>query len=486
MVVAVLLGACTTSADPPAETTLPATTVTTAPATTTTTLRDCPAGILPYSDLGSDPVMASIAISRATFICANTVLLAAVGDERALAAAVAAGGGPLLLVDGVISLEALSEIDRLGPTTVLTSGLAPSALGPLEETSELDPGTPIEDAPLTGVDRLWVAPAGSPGPAAAATIAAALTPNSGVVIAGDADLRAIEERSLVRSAAQVLAVGFHGEDWKWQLEAVRAGHEIPGGGLLMFPGRRIVAFYGNPTTRFLGVLGEQGPAETAERIAEVAAPYAADGLAVLPTFEIIASVASARAGADNDYSQEMDIATLQPWVDFAAENGLYVLLDLQPGRTDFLTQAMRYEELLRLPHVGLALDPEWRLKPNQVHLTQIGSVGADEVNAVSEWLATLTRENALPQKLLLLHQFKFTMLPDREDIVGRPELAMVLQMDGQGPLATKYETWRALTTGAEDAPWLWGWKSFYDEDSPMATPEQVLALEPQIVLISFQ
>ena len=78
------------------------------------------------------------------------------------------------------------------------------------------------------------------------------------------------------------------------------------------------------------------------------------------------------------------------------------------------------------------------------------------------------------------------MLPDREDILGRPEVAMVLQMDGQGPLATKYETWRALTTGAEDAPWLWGWKSFYDEDSPMATPEQVLALKPQIVLISFQ
>ena len=40
---------------------------------------------------------------------------------------------------------------------------------------------------------------------------------------------------------------------------------------------------------------------------------------------------------------------------------MYVVLDLQPGRTDFLTQAKRYEPLLALPHVGLALDPEWRL-----------------------------------------------------------------------------------------------------------------------------
>ena len=70
--------------------------------------------------------------------------------------------------------------------------------------------------------------------------------------------------------------------------------------------------------------------------------------------------------------------------------GMYVMLDLQPGRTDFLTQAQRYEELLAEPHVGLALDPEWRLGPNQRHMAQIGSVGVDEVNAVAAWLAGLT------------------------------------------------------------------------------------------------
>jgi hypothetical protein len=68
-----------------------------------------------------------------------------------------------------------------------------------------------------------------------------------------------------------------------------------------------------------------------------------------------------------------------------------VILDLQPGRTDFLTQAMIYEEFLRLPHVGLALDPEWRLEPNQVHLRQIGSVDAAEINQVGNWLASLVR-----------------------------------------------------------------------------------------------
>jgi hypothetical protein len=141
---------------------------------------------------------------------------------------------------------------------------------------------------------------------------------------------------------------------------VREAAELPGGGFT-FDGKRLVAFYGNPTTSALGVLGEQDPAAL-ERIGPLVEEYSADGLQGIPTFEIIATIASARAGADNDYSDEMSLEDLRPWIDFAGERGLR-RLDLQPGRTDFLTQAKRYEEFLRLPHVGLALDPEWRLGP---------------------------------------------------------------------------------------------------------------------------
>jgi hypothetical protein len=89
---------------------------------------------------------------------------------------------------------------------------------------------------------------------------------------------------------------------------------------------------------------------------------------------------------------------LRPWVDAARAAGIYVMLDLQPGRTDFLTQAQRYAELLAQPNVGLALDPEWRLKPDQVHLAQIGSVTADEINRTGAWLAAFTREHTLPRR----------------------------------------------------------------------------------------
>ena len=151
------------------------------------------------------------------------------------------------------------------------------------------------------------------------------------------------------------------------------------------------------------------------------------------------------------------------------------------------TQAERYRSLLELPHVGLALDPEWRLGPDEVHLQQVGSVGIDEVNGVVTWLADLTRENALPQKLLVLHQFRLAMVEGRERLdTSRDELAVMVHADGQGAQPDKQATWQALRQNAP-APLWWGWKNFYDEDLPMLTPEQTIAqVSPQPQLISYQ
>ena len=234
------------------------------------------------------------------------------------------------------------------------------------------------------------------------------------------------------------------------------------------------------------MLGEQGPKAAVDRLRSIAEGYGADGLAVLPTFEIIATVASASAGADGDYSSTTDREVIRPWIETAAANGVYVVLDLQPGRSDFLSQAKKYEEFLRLPHVGLALDPEWRLKPDQVHLAQIGTVDAAEINRVVDWLAGIVREEALPQKLLIVHQFRFSMITNREQIKTPAELAVLIHMDGQGSLSAKYNTWNSLTGLADADRFYWGWKNFYDEDSPVATPEQVLAQSPKIVFVSFQ
>ena len=151
------------------------------------------------------------------------------------------------------------------------------------------------------------------------------------------------------------------------------------------------------------------------------------------------------------------------------------MLDLQPGRDDFLTQAKAYEELLRRPWVGLALDPEWRLQPGEKPLRQIGHVEIDEVNAVGAWLAELVRRHDLPPKVLTLHQFSRAMVRDRERLdTSLDEVQWLVHADGQGRQDAKQGTWSALQRDLPEGVWL-GWKNFEDEDTPMLTPEQTMA-----------
>ena len=255
----------------------------------------------------------------------------------------------------------------------------------------------------------------------------------------------------------------------------------------LVPEHRLVALYGTPSMSVLGALGEQPLEQTITRVKDVAAQYQVISREpILPTLEIITTVASASPTENGDYSQEIPIDTLWPWITAAREAGVYVVLDLQPGRTDFLTQAKQYEPLLRQPHVGLALDPEWRLTPTQVHLTQIGSVSINEVNAVADWLASLAHEAHSPQKAFLLHQFRLSMIPDRQLLhAAHPELSYIVQMDGQGAQPVKQDTWRAIGASLPGQTYL-GWKNFFDEDKPMLTPQETMNIVPVPWYISYQ
>jgi hypothetical protein len=163
-----------------------------------------------------------------------------------------------------------------------------------------------------------------------------------------------------------------------------------------------------------------------------------------------------------------------------------VLLDLQPGRADLTAQARRYESLLRLPHVGLAVDPEWKLGPRQRPLGQIGGIDATELNRTSAWLAGLTARYALPQKLFVIHQFRLTMIRHEANLnIAHDELSVLIHMDGQGSTAQKNATWRSVVA-ARPGNLPLGWKNFYDEDHPMLTPSQTMAKRPTPSMISYQ
>lgn len=491
----VVITGCTLAAEPSIEA-LPdvSTTTTTTMATTTTTEppRVCSPGRPSEARivLDRDPTIASLELSRAVFPdCADHVVVST-DDPAALATAAGHAievGGPLLVVSGTGLDEVTAEIARLRPLEVVSVGATGIGRPPETRLTELDPD-PAAEIPSASGASLWIVDGRSPV-TVAITAAAGDAVGAQTVTAPTPDLRALdpEIRALVRERQDVTMVGRFGAAADWQLEVVRRGLELPGGGQLLFPGRRLIALYGSPYSSALGVLGEQSVEESIVRAQDLADDYdVGDGVLNIPAFEIIATVASAGAGEDGDYSAELSVEDLRPWVEAAGEAGVYVLIDLQPGRTDFLTQAKRYEELLRLPHVGLALDPEWRLGPDQVHLRQIGTVTAAEINTVSQWLAGIVRAEALPQKLFLLHQFKLSMITERDTIETPAELATVIQMDGQGPIGSKFGTYAAITDGALDSGWWWGWKNFYDEDDPTPTPEQTLSADPEPVFISYQ
>ena len=439
--------------------------------------------------LGAAP--ASIEISEVLYGCAVEVGLAYAGDPAAVVTLQSRGiQGPLLLIGRWLDDPLLAELERLGAERIVTAGIPERVLRyglrDFHTTSvAVDPEARLSlDGPSP--ERVWLVD----NFMSAVPMAAIAHPLGVRVVTVPNAVRgaSAEAQEMIAAASEVVLLSDFGEGAAWYIDVIR-GEVPPYGGRLLFdsePRHRMVALYGHPQTSALGVLGEQGPNEAVERLGTIARGYDADGIAVLPAFEIIATVAAGSAGADGDYSNETALDVIRPWIEVAAAKGVYVVLDLQPGLSDFLSQAKIYEEFLRLPHVGLALDPEWRLKPGQRHLRQIGTVDAAEVNQVVQWLAGIVREEALPQKLLVLHQFRFSMITNRHLVQTPPELAVLIHMDGQGPLATKYSSWNALTRQGDAGQFYWGWKNFYDEDSPTATADQVLALTPTPLFVSYQ
>jgi hypothetical protein len=260
--------------------------------------------------------------------------------------------------------------------------------------------------------------------------------------------------------------------------------ECPGQTLV--PDHLLVAMYGTDRSARLGVLGEQGPEESAARLQELAEPWRAGDRPVVPAFELIATMATSDPGRDRKHRLVSEPAFVQRYLDVARQHGFHLILDIQPGWGDFLSEAKEYESFLRQPDVGLALDPEWKTVPPQPPRGgHIGRVDASEVNAVADWLATLVEEEDLPDKLLVVHQFTEAMV-QRPELLREPDgVELVVHMDGFGGRGVKQDTYRNVSVAA---PFDNGLKLFFDEDIDMYRPDEVLggAFDPMPVLVTYQ
>ncbi len=270
-----------------------------------------------------------------------------------------------------------------------------------------------------------------------------------------------------------------------------AGERFPrlaafGAGEPILDRAQIVSYYGNPYTPALGVLGSGDlDVVTAQLEAQATRYDRLNGdLGVVPALHLVYAVAQWQPTDNGRYLQYVDEATVERYVTFTEARGLLLFLDLQIGRGSVESELQRVLPYLRHPHVHLALDPEFATGPGQVPGIELGSLRAAEINRALADLDSLVRRERLPSKLLIVHQFTDSMVPDGWAIERRPNVELIIDMDGFGPAAIKAATYLryALRPYASHA----ALKLFFQHDPDLMSEQEVLALKPPPSVIIYQ
>jgi hypothetical protein len=258
----------------------------------------------------------------------------------------------------------------------------------------------------------------------------------------------------------------------------------------IFPERRIVAFYGNPLSKRMGILGELPPEQMLAKLdREVAAWNAADPeTPVQPALHLITVVAQASPGRDGKYRARMDSSLIEKVYGWAQQKNAILFLDLQVGKSRLEDELPRLTNFLKRPDVHLAIDPEFSMKRGGAPGTRIGTFDAADINYAVRFLADLVTDQQLPPKVLVVHRFTRDMLTGHKRINLDSRVQIVIDMDGWGPPSLKRDSYRAYVYRYPVQ--FTGFKLFYKNDTkkghPLMTPAQVLALKPKPVYIQYQ
>jgi hypothetical protein len=256
--------------------------------------------------------------------------------------------------------------------------------------------------------------------------------------------------------------------------------ELPGGGREIFPSRRLIGFCGTPGAPALGLL--QGNLHAKAKAMQTFADKFPPDRKPLLVFELIVVVAQSYPGGDGKYRRRIDDSVIDDYLKAAREAGALLLLNIQPGQSDFMTEVKRFETYLHEPDVGLALDPEWAVKAKQKPGVFYGQATGAEITEVAEYLASIVKEADLPEKALVFHQLNRFVVKDEAAVVAPSGVVLIKSVDGLGPkhakIVTYYDLMKTTAKGVHV-----GFKLFLDEDKRIGgrvmTPAEVMKLTPQ-------
>jgi hypothetical protein len=256
----------------------------------------------------------------------------------------------------------------------------------------------------------------------------------------------------------------------------------------ILPAKRIIAYYGNPLSKRMGVLGEYAPDEMLAMLdAEVKAWTLADPTTpVQPALHLIAVVAQAGPGSDGKYRARMPDTLVERVAAWAAKRNALVFLDLQVGKSTLQEELPRLEKFLSRPNFHLGIDPEFSMKNGGLPGKKIGTFDAADVNHASRFLQEIVTKYKLTPKVLVVHRFTRKGVTNSRDIKLDARVQVVMHMDGFGPPHLKRATFRSWIK-AEPVQFV-GWKQFYKprNDNPRTTIAEILRLHPRPLYIQYQ
>jgi hypothetical protein len=261
----------------------------------------------------------------------------------------------------------------------------------------------------------------------------------------------------------------------------------------LFPAKRVIAFYGNPLSKKMGILGEIAPDQMLAKLdREVAAWNKADpSTPAVPALHLIVSVAQGAPGRDGGYRLRMADTLIERVYSWAQKRNALLFLDVQVGASTVQAELPRLLPYLKRPNVHLALDPEFSMHGDRTGVVpgkKIGTMDAATINWATEQLAQLVTANKLPPKVLVVHRFTRKMVTNSKGIRLDPRVQFVMDMDGWGPPWLKRDSYRDYIY--EEPVQFTGFKMFYKNDTkkgnPLMAPSEVLALKPKPVYIQYQ
>jgi hypothetical protein len=259
----------------------------------------------------------------------------------------------------------------------------------------------------------------------------------------------------------------------------------------VLPAKRVVAYYGNPLSTRMGILGEYPKEEMLRHLREEVTRWrqADPATPVQPALHLIAVVAQGEPGKSGKYRMIQKDEVVNQVYEWARQAGALLFIDIQTGQDDIRNLLPRFEWLLRNPDVHLGIDPEFNLiASGKVPGTKVGTYDAADLNYASGYLADIVRRYGLPPKILVVHRFTQNGITNYRSITLRPEVQIVVNMDGWGAPYLKRNTYKEYVV-REPVQYA-GFKLFYHNDirkgHPLLTPAELLHLQPVPLYIQYQ